>query len=339
MSRERDASYNYVVTSPTSATLLPDGSLPFPATSRPMSSSTLFRIPGACSRISPSPSACATPSSKHRMRPRGRRSLPRSIPTSGTCSAAQPRPRDKSSKPISPSHQLASSMANRDSGLNRNCNIAPRLSVVYAPNTKDLDPFGLRSLLRSLRRGPHASLQQSRLLRPFLAIPESGKHGQLRDCAAISRVRTICCSCNLPVPSADPTQAYPYTVPDGSFGINWGIDNHVKTPYVEAFNLSVQRELPGGFLLDTAYVGRLGRHLFQQLDLAEPVNLNDPQGAGDYFTAGTTMSKFYGPVGWFLLVLRRWELSAHPNHSVLRRRFPADEGFRLRWRIGHRCCL
>jgi len=43
-------------------------------------------------------------------------------------------------------------------------------------------------------------------------------------------------------------------------------------------------------MLEGAYVGRLGRHLFQQLDLAEPVNFNDPQGAGDYFTAGSQMS-------------------------------------------------
>ena len=83
---------------------------------------------------------------------------------------------------------------------------------------------------------------------------------------------------NLPVPAPPDTQNYPYAVPDGTFGINWGIDNHVKTPYTEAFNLSVQRELPGGFLVDAAYVGRIGRHLFQQLDLAEPVNFNDPTG-------------------------------------------------------------
>lgn len=81
-------------------------------------------------------------------------------------------------------------------------------------------------------------------------------------------------------------------MPDGTFGINWGIDPHVHTPYVEAFNLSIQHQLPGGFLVDAAYVGRLGRHLFQQLDLAEPVNLADPKGAGDYFSAGTQMSKF-----------------------------------------------
>ncbi len=103
-----------------------------------------------------------------------------------------------------------------------------------------------------------------------------------------SRDHTIA---DLPVPAAPSKQKYPYAVPDGTFGINWGIDNHVKTPYVEAFNFSVQRELPGGFLLDAAYVGRLGRHLFQQLDIAEPVNYNDPKGAGDYFTAGSKLSK------------------------------------------------
>src|SRR6202044_2948565 len=37
-------------------------------------------------------------------------------------------------------------------------------------------------------------------------------------------------------------------------------------------------------------VGRLGRHLLQQLDLAEPVNLVDSQGGGDYFHAAAQMS-------------------------------------------------
>ncbi len=104
-------------------------------------------------------------------------------------------------------------------------------------------------------------------------------------------------------------------MPDGTFGINWGIDNHIKTPYVQAFNLSIQRELPGGFLLDSAYVGRIGRHLFQQLDLAEPVNYNDPKGAGDYFTAGTQMSKASDQLGGSCLPLRR-KSAAYPNHSI-----------------------
>jgi hypothetical protein len=56
------------------------------------------------------------------------------------------------------------------------------------------------------------------------------------------------------------------------------------------FDFSVQRELPGGFTLETAYVGRLGRHLLQQLDMAEPVDYVDPAGGGDYYAAGRQLS-------------------------------------------------
>jgi Carboxypeptidase regulatory-like domain len=90
--------------------------------------------------------------------------------------------------------------------------------------------------------------------------------------------------------TAPPTQTFPYTAPEGNFAITWGLDSKLKTPYSEAFDFSVQRELPGGFTLETAYVGRLGRHLLQSLDLAEPVNFVDPQGGGDYFTAGAQLS-------------------------------------------------
>ena len=91
--------------------------------------------------------------------------------------------------------------------------------------------------------------------------------------------------------TATPAVQFPYTAPEGLFNITWGLDNKLKTPYTEAFNLSVQGELPGGFTLETAYVGRLGRHLLQNLDLAEPVDFTDPQGGGDYYTAGAQLSK------------------------------------------------
>ena len=84
---------------------------------------------------------------------------------------------------------------------------------------------------------------------------------------------------------------FPYTYPEGSEQISWGIDNKLKTPYTEAFDLSVQRALPAGFTVEAAYVGRLGRHLLSQLDLAEPVDYVDPQGGGDYYTAGAALSK------------------------------------------------
>ena len=53
---------------------------------------------------------------------------------------------------------------------------------------------------------------------------------------------------------------------------------------------SIQRQVPGGFTLEANYVGRLGRHLLQSLDLAEPVDFRDTQSGVDYFTAGAQLS-------------------------------------------------
>jgi hypothetical protein len=168
-------------------------------------------------------------------------------------------------------------------------NIAPRISVVYSPNPKTAIRSGF---------GLYYDHYGEALTSRFSKLGSFGLSSQFQSPANTVNYQTAPRFTgphdlpDLPVPPAPATQNYPYAVPDGTFGINWGIDNHVHTPYVEAFNLSIQHELRGGFLIDAAYVGRLGRHLFQQLDLAEPVNLNDPKGAGDYFTAGAQMSKF-----------------------------------------------
>lgn len=90
------------------------------------------------------------------------------------------------------------------------------------------------------------------------------------------------------------TQAYPFAPPTGpvaGFAITWGLDDHLKTPYDEAFNFSVQHEFSHGWVLETDYVGTLGRHLIQSLDLTEPVDYVDPQGGGDYYAAGTKLSR------------------------------------------------
>jgi hypothetical protein len=61
-----------------------------------------------------------------------------------------------------------------------------------------------------------------------------------------------------------------------------------------AADLSVQHQLRGGFTLEAAYVGRFGRHLMQQMDLAEPLDLVDPVSGQDFYTAATTLTKeFY----------------------------------------------
>jgi len=126
--------------------------------------------------------------------------------------------------------------------------------------------------------------------------------------------------------SVTPTVSYPIT-PGPDFSIIYGLDNHLKTPYTEAFDLSVQRLLPGGFTLETNYVGRMGRHLLQSIDLAEPVDYTDPQGGGDYYTAGTTLSKITDandqssnvtvqPIQYFEDVFPYMKNYDHPNESA-----------------------
>jgi hypothetical protein len=90
---------------------------------------------------------------------------------------------------------------------------------------------------------------------------------------------------------APATQSFPFTAPLGNFAITTGLDSKIKTPYTESFDLSVQRTLPAGLTLEVAYVGRMGRHLLENLDLAEPVDFVDPGGGGDYYTAGAQLSQ------------------------------------------------
>jgi hypothetical protein len=91
------------------------------------------------------------------------------------------------------------------------------------------------------------------------------------------------------------TITYPSLAPNDpmwtGFEIAHGLDDHMKTPYSQVVNLSIERELPRDFTLEVAYVGRLGRHQLQQIDLAQPLDLVDAKSGQDYFSAATQLSK------------------------------------------------
>lgn len=89
-----------------------------------------------------------------------------------------------------------------------------------------------------------------------------------------------------------PAPGFPVTPPN-SFAIYWGLDDKLKTPYSYAFDFSVTRQLRSGFTLEVAYVGRIGRRLLQEKDLAQPANLFDPKSGLSYFQAVTALAKFY----------------------------------------------
>jgi len=290
---ERDASANYVVTSATSATLLPDGAF----VTRHFKANEFEYFLQDAWRIKPN--LTFTFGMRHTLLQTPYETKGQEIaPTIDTHEWYLQRGRAAAQGQAYEPDLFFTPVGKVNHGAaywpKQKMNIAPRVAVVYSPDSKTSIRTGY---------GLYFDHYGEALTSRFSRLGSFGLSSQFNSPANTVNFNTAPRFTgpndlpNLPVPAAPDTQAYPYAVPDGTFGINWGIDNHIKTPYVQAFNLSIQRELPGGFLLDSAYVGRIGRHLFQQLDIAEPVNYNDPQGAGDYFTAGTEMSKATDQLG------------------------------------------
>lgn len=173
-------------------------------------------------------------------------------------------------------------------------NFAPRFAIAYSPDTRTsirlgagiyYDHFG-EALVNTFDQNGSFGMSSS------VSNP-AGVYGFEGNATHAPSPRFIDRNTLPPinVGAAPTTQAFPYYAPQGNFAVTWGLDSKMKTPYSEMFDLSVQRELPGGFMIETAYVGRLGRHLLQQLDLAEPVDFVDPNGGGDYFAAGGQLAK------------------------------------------------
>lgn len=167
-------------------------------------------------------------------------------------------------------------------------NIAPRVAFAWAPDNKTSIRGGFGVFYDHYGQGIVNSFDQlgSFGLTTSLQNP-AGQ--QLTSTSPRFTGRQALPSLGLP--PAPSTVIYPYAVPGGSFLITWGVDSKLKTPYSESIDFSVQREIPGGFTVDVSYVGRLGRHLLQQLDLAEPVDFVDTKSGVDYFTAGSQLSR------------------------------------------------
>jgi hypothetical protein len=165
-------------------------------------------------------------------------------------------------------------------------NVAPRFAVAYSPDVKTSIRAGFGIFYDHYGEG---------LINTFDQNGSFGLSGAVTNPSGVNQYETsprFTGRRDIPfVSQAFPSTAnYPFTPQLGNFAITWGLDSKLKTPYSESLDFSVQRELPGGFTLETAYVGRLGRHLLQSLDLAEPVDFTDPQGGGDYYTAGSALS-------------------------------------------------
>jgi hypothetical protein len=90
------------------------------------------------------------------------------------------------------------------------------------------------------------------------------------------------------IPATPVETSYPVT-PGPIEALTWGLDNKLKTPYAETMDFSIQRQVGKSWTFEGAYVGRLGKRLLQNLDLAEPTDLVDPKSGSDWFKAAALM--------------------------------------------------
>lgn len=88
----------------------------------------------------------------------------------------------------------------------------------------------------------------------------------------------------IPVANTPPVITNPLTpfVDGGTpFGLaagalNYTIAQDFQVPFSYQYSIGIQRELPGDFLLDVSYAGRIGKKLFTQADAAQVMNFKDP---------------------------------------------------------------
>jgi hypothetical protein len=166
-------------------------------------------------------------------------------------------------------------------------NFAPRVAFAYA--TKDnktairggfaiaYDHFG-SGVIDSYQSNPQSLLSLSQTnLATFTNIDSNPRFTGFNSVPAVQGATSA-----LPLP---------FTPAESPFTFDYSINDKQKTPYAETFNFSVQHEFPHNLAVTASYVGRLGRHLIQNIDVAMPSNLADPKGNQTYFQAATAYDK------------------------------------------------
>lgn len=170
-------------------------------------------------------------------------------------------------------------------------NIAPRVAFVIAPDSKTSVRFGGGMYFDHFGEGIVDTFAQYGSFGLQTQISNPAGQYSIDNSPRFTSITTIPPLQGVNIPS---TIQYPFVPPNNvntGLAITWGVDNHMKTPYTVAADMSVQREMSHGFSVEANYVGTFGRHLLEQLDLAEPLDLVDPKSGMDYFTAGKLLAQ------------------------------------------------
>lgn len=70
------------------------------------------------------------------------------------------------------------------------------------------------------------------------------------------------------------------------------LDSGLVAPVNYSWNLTYERELPHGFVIQTSYIGRLARNLIASRDVMALNNLVDPKSGMDWYTAAGILEQF-----------------------------------------------
>ena len=92
-----------------------------------------------------------------------------------------------------------------------------------------------------------------------------------------------------PLMPVSPAGGFPQTLPPGTMTQASSVDDGIRSPYSFEENLSVARQLHGGFLVQASWVGRQSRRSLTGEDIAAPTDLVDPASGMDYFAAAKLM--------------------------------------------------
>jgi hypothetical protein len=176
-------------------------------------------------------------------------------------------------------------------------NFAPRLAVAYSPQSDSGFPGWLfggpgRTSIRA-GWGMYYDLFGQSLMRnsdtnSFGLQTSLQSAGSAFDFSTAPRFEGIFTFPSGLLPAA-PRQQFPVDAPQ-TFARGAGVDAAIRPPYSMNMNISIGRELRGGFYVQGSYVGRLSRRSLIQSDIATPTNLVDTRSGMDYFTAARLLA-------------------------------------------------
>jgi len=153
--------------------------------------------------------------------------------------------------------------------------VGPRIGIAYSPDNKTSIRAGyawMFDTISTFQVTAQAGKVPGFALNCINTISTTGTITTSAGCATPSGMANRISGgfpLSVPAPSTTPLAALtqPAYQPNGTAPSVGAFDPNLHNPSIHEWNLTVQRELPGGFVTEVGYVGKRGTHLYRALDL------------------------------------------------------------------------